>query len=122
MPKIQAAVGIDSGSATLAVADAERLLETIHGINADTIRSLLPAVAAPALVPRTLIVTVIPSLNDAPVDAGDVYLRLHLLSLRHIRPHGANLAGIFPLLTNVAWTSAGPFAADVLGPARIAIR
>jgi 2,3,4,5-tetrahydropyridine-2,6-dicarboxylate N-succinyltransferase len=118
--KIQAAAGIDSGSATLAPEDAERLLETIHGINADTIRSLLPAVTANAIVPRTLIVTVIPSLNDAPADAGDVYLRLHLLSLRHIRPHGANLAGIFPLLTNVAWTSAGPFAADELGPARLA--
>ena len=70
---------------------AERLLETIHGINADTIRSLLPAVAARSLVPRTLIVTAIASLEDAPVDAGDVYLRLHLLSMRRIRPHGANL-------------------------------
>ncbi len=118
--KIQAAAGIEGGSATLPVADAERLLETIHGINADTIRSLLPAVAASARVPRTLLVTVIPSLNDAPADAGDAYLRLHLVSLRHIRPHGANLAGIFALLTNVAWTSAGPIAADELAAARLA--
>ena len=44
----------------------------------------------------------------APVDAADVYLRLHLLSHRLIRPHEANLDGIFGLLTNVAWTSAGP--------------
>jgi 2,3,4,5-tetrahydropyridine-2-carboxylate N-succinyltransferase len=118
--KIRAAAGIDSGSATMAAEAAERLLETIHGTNADTIAGLLPAVAAPALVARTLIVTVIESLGDAPVDAGDVYLRLHLLSMRRIRPHEANLDGIFGLLSNVAWTSAGPIAADALGDARLA--
>jgi 2,3,4,5-tetrahydropyridine-2-carboxylate N-succinyltransferase len=52
--------------------------------------------------------TVITDLSAPPVDAHDVYLRLHLLSHRLIRPHGANLEGIFGLLTNVAWTSAGP--------------
>jgi 2,3,4,5-tetrahydropyridine-2-carboxylate N-succinyltransferase len=118
--KILAAAGIERGSAMLAAEAAERLLETIHGVNADTIRGLLPAVAAHSLVPRTLIVSAIPSLADAPVDAGDVYLRLHLLSARRIRPHGANLSGIFGLLTNVAWTSAGPFAVDELEPARLA--
>jgi 2,3,4,5-tetrahydropyridine-2-carboxylate N-succinyltransferase len=48
------------------------------------------------------------SLADAPKDALDVWLRLHLLSHRLIQPHGANLDGVFGLLTNVAWTSAGP--------------
>ncbi len=37
-----------------------------------------------------------------------MWLRLHLLSHRLIRPHGANMTGVFGLLTNVAWTSAGP--------------
>src|SRR5262245_26491302 len=50
----------------------------------------------------------IESLADAPVDAADAYLRLHLLSNRMIKPHQANLDGIFALLANVAWTSAGP--------------
>jgi 2,3,4,5-tetrahydropyridine-2,6-dicarboxylate N-succinyltransferase len=118
--KIRAAARIENGTVALRVADAERLLETIHGINADTIRSLLPAAAASAIVPRTLIVTVIGSLNDAPVDAGDVYLRLHLLSMRRIRPHGANLAGIFALLENVAWTNLGPLAPDEIDAARLA--
>src|SRR5215218_488655 len=118
--KILAAAGVERGSSTLTVDDAERLLETIHGINADTITSLLPAVAAAALVPRTLLVAAIPSLDDAPVDAGDVYLRLHLLSMRRIRPHGASLDGVFGLLANVAWTSDGPFAADELDVARLA--
>jgi 2,3,4,5-tetrahydropyridine-2,6-dicarboxylate N-succinyltransferase len=52
--------------------------------------------------------TIIGSLADPPVDAEDAYLRLHLLSSRAIRPRQANLDGIFGLLTNAAWTSAGP--------------
>ena len=52
--------------------------------------------------------TRIGSLADPPVDAQDAYLRLHLLSSRAIRPRQANLDGVFGLLTNAAWTSAGP--------------
>ncbi len=47
-------------------------------------------------------------LDSAPTSASDAYLRLHLLSHRLVKPHGLNLDGIFGLLTNVAWTSAGP--------------
>ncbi|HEX6497504.1 MAG TPA: 2,3,4,5-tetrahydropyridine-2,6-dicarboxylate N-succinyltransferase [Micromonosporaceae bacterium] len=54
------------------------------------------------------VTTVVGSLADPPSDATDVYLRLHLLSHRLIRPHQANLDGVFGLLANVAWTSAGP--------------
>jgi 2,3,4,5-tetrahydropyridine-2-carboxylate N-succinyltransferase len=54
------------------------------------------------------VVTVIGSLADPPGDPYDAYLRLHLLSHRLIRPHEANLDGIFAVLNNVAWTSHGP--------------
>ncbi len=54
------------------------------------------------------VITVIGSLADPPKDAFDAYLRLHLLSHRLIRPHEANLDGVFGVLANVAWTSAGP--------------
>ena len=47
-------------------------------------------------------------LDSAPTSAADAYLRLHLLSHRLVAPHGQNLDGLFGLLTNVAWTSAGP--------------
>ena len=47
-------------------------------------------------------------LDAAPASAADAYLRLHLLSHRLVKPHGQNLDGVFALLTNVAWTSAGP--------------
>ncbi|ALE74950.1 MULTISPECIES: 2,3,4,5-tetrahydropyridine-2,6-dicarboxylate N-succinyltransferase [unclassified Pseudonocardia] len=58
---------------------------------------------------RTEVVrTEIGSLADAPVDAADAYLRLHLLSHRLVRPHQVSLEGQFGLLANVVWTNHGP--------------
>ncbi len=56
---------------------------------------------------KKIAIEVIINLNDKPKDAADVYLRLHLLSHRLVKPHGVNLDGIFSLLANVVWTSAG---------------
>ncbi len=46
--------------------------------------------------------------SAAPVDVSDAYLRLHMLSRREVAPHGITLDGVFGVLTNVAWTTAGP--------------
>jgi 2,3,4,5-tetrahydropyridine-2-carboxylate N-succinyltransferase len=54
------------------------------------------------------VTTVIASLADPPADPYDAYLRLQLLSHRLVRPHQANLDGLFGVLNNVAWTSHGP--------------
>ena len=54
------------------------------------------------------VLTSIEDLGQPPRDAYDVYLRLHLLSHRLIRPRVANLDNLFSLLANVAWTSLGP--------------
>lgn len=62
--------------------------------------------------------TVIADLDAPPVDTHDVYLRLHLLSHRLVRPHEVDLDGVFGLLANVAWTSAGPVLATDLTPTR----
>lgn len=48
------------------------------------------------------------SLASPPQSTEDVYLRLHLLSECAIKPNEVNLTGIYKLLPNVAWTSAGP--------------
>src|SRR6185369_15941860 len=79
------------------------------GLGSTSATSVLPAAGVAPLDMRVVAVeTTIESLADAPVDAADAYLRLHLLSHRLIKPHQANLDGVFGLLTNVAWTSAGP--------------
>ncbi len=54
----------------------------------------------------------IADLAAAPTSTPDVWLRLHLLSHRLVAPHEINLDGVFGLLTNVVWTSAGPCAVD----------
>jgi 2,3,4,5-tetrahydropyridine-2-carboxylate N-succinyltransferase len=51
-------------------------------------------------------------LSKAPENTADVYLRLHLLSNRLVRPHSISLDGIFGILSNVVWTSAGPCSVD----------
>jgi 2,3,4,5-tetrahydropyridine-2-carboxylate N-succinyltransferase len=61
-------------------------------------------------------------LSQPPQDAVDAYLRLHLLSHRLVKPHGLSLDGIFGLLTNVVWTSAGPCAVEGFEEVRAALR
>ncbi|HET8992261.1 2,3,4,5-tetrahydropyridine-2,6-dicarboxylate N-succinyltransferase [Rhodococcus sp. SJ-2] len=56
--------------------------------------------------------TTIADLSQAPADAHDAYLRLHLLSHRLVQPHGINLDGLFGLLANVVWTNYGPCAVE----------
>ena len=61
-------------------------------------------------------------LDAAPASAGDVYLRLHLLSNRLCAPRTINLDGLFGLLVNVAWTNLGPVAVDQVDEVRWTVR
>lgn len=54
------------------------------------------------------VISVESQLDAAPESAEDAWLRLHLLSHRLVAPNSINLDGVFGLLTNVVWTSAGP--------------
>ncbi|TCO58581.1 2,3,4,5-tetrahydropyridine-2,6-dicarboxylate N-succinyltransferase [Actinocrispum wychmicini] len=66
--------------------------------------------------------TGIDSLADAPHDAYDVYLRLHLLSYRLVRPNTVSLDGIFGLLANVVWTNHGPCPVEDFAATRMRLR
>ncbi|CAB4679201.1 unannotated protein [freshwater metagenome] len=61
-------------------------------------------------------------LSTAPTSALDAYLRLHLLSHRLIKPHGASLDGVFGLLSNVVWTSVGPCAVEDFELTRVRLK
>ena len=63
-------------------------------------------------VTRKVNLVEVADLASAPADTAEVWLRLHLVSQRLVAPHGQNLDGIFGLLTNVVWTSAGPCAVE----------
>ncbi len=80
----------DEGSEELAV------LSKLEGV--DELRGVRKAVVR----------TVVDDLQAPPADAHDAWLRLHLLSTRLAAPRSMNLEGIFGVLTNVVWTSAGP--------------
>lgn len=64
--------------------------------------------ADPARGVSTRVVRTAIDLDAEPAEVSDAYLRLHLLSQRLVVPHALNLAGIFGILPNVAWTNLGP--------------
>lgn len=61
-------------------------------------------------------------LSVAPKDVADVYLRLHLLSHRLVKPHNINLDNIFTLLPNVVWTSVGACEINSFDQVRLALQ
>lgn len=61
-------------------------------------------------------------LDTAPASVPDAYLRLHLLSHRLVQPHGVSLDGIFGILNNVVWTSAGPCAVAGFSQVRLQLQ
>ena len=73
-------------------------------------------------ITRDVLLVEVADLQSAPTTTEDVWLRLHLLSSRQVRPHSVNLDGIFGLLTNVVWTSAGPCAVEGFETVRARLR
>jgi len=98
-------------------------------LRSDQAAELLDPLAAAALGPDpgrgvrvVAVATVVADLALPPADAADAYLRLHLLSARLVAPHGCNLDGVFGLLANVVWTTAGPCAVDGFEATRLRLR
>ena len=60
--------------------------------------------------------------DQAPQTAPEVYLKLHLLSHRLVKPHGLNLTGMFGLLRNIAWTNEGAIDIEELPARRLKAR
>jgi 2,3,4,5-tetrahydropyridine-2-carboxylate N-succinyltransferase len=110
-PRLGAPAGVPNGTSLLGALELSGELGPDYGglVRTDDARG----------VEVKAVRTVIADLDEPPVDTCDVYLRLHLLSHRLIRPREANLDGIFGLLTNVAWTSAGPVEAAGLNMHRL---
>ena len=87
---------------TFTTAQASQLAEALKTIDAGQ-SALLTRLAESH---RPLVATVLAE-DVALTSTPEAYLKLHLLSHRLVKPHGVSLAGIFPLLPNVAWTSQG---------------
>jgi 2,3,4,5-tetrahydropyridine-2-carboxylate N-succinyltransferase len=98
------AIGYDAGNQAIEVDGGE--LEAL----ATALESIAPEQAKLAKActesKKPVVITILES--DAQSESTpEVYLKLHLLSHRLVKPHGINLAGMFGLLPNVAWTNLG---------------
>jgi 2,3,4,5-tetrahydropyridine-2-carboxylate N-succinyltransferase len=128
-PSVLAAAGAKGATGTTEV-DAEALRKGAAKLRKPEVKALVQALAEAIEgdaddglpVRRIAVVTVLPDLAAPPVDAHDVYLRLHLLSSRRAQPRQLNLDGIFGTLNNVAWTDRGPADPDDFEADRTALR
>lgn len=98
-----------SGTTRLSPDDVSDELAALAGPDADRGVDIVPI--------RTVVV-----LADAPTDACDAFLRLHLISHRLVEPHGCNLDGLFGTLTNVVWTNYGPCHIEGFEDVRLRLR
>ncbi len=73
------------------------------------------------LIRGEVVTVTIEDITAPAASAAEAYLRLHNLSRRVHRPHEQNLDGVFGLLANVAWTSAGPVAPEQVDALRAAV-
>lgn len=102
---------------TFSNTQASQLAEIVKGIDAAQ-GALLTRLAESH---KPLVATLLA--EDAPLTSTpEAYLKLHLLSHRLAKPHGLSLAGIFPLLPNVAWTSQGAVDLTELGGLQLEAR
>ena len=118
---VRAKLSLAAGNATLALSSAQ--LGALAAVDhaglaklADSLKSKLKDTAQQAAV------LVIIETDETASSTPEVYLKLHLLSHRLVKPHGINLTGIFALLPNVAWTNKGPVDLSELADKQLAAR
>ena len=102
--KVLEKLAYQGGNQAIAISNSQAgdLAEALK--NVDSQQSALLTRLAESQKP--LVVTLLAE-DAALTSTPEAYLKLHLLSHRLVKPHGTSLAGIFPLLPNVAWTNEG---------------
>jgi len=101
---IQEALGLAAGNSTIE-------LNTQQLDKLAQLTNIAPEVAALSEQLKSSnrpVVAVVIETDVTATSTPEVYLKLHLLSHRLVKPHGINLDGIFGLLPNIAWTNKGP--------------
>jgi 2,3,4,5-tetrahydropyridine-2-carboxylate N-succinyltransferase len=106
-----------TGGNTCVVLDAATLaqLKPLLSSEQQAIATQLEGAARPVVI--TLLET-----DSALTSTPEAYLKLHLLSYRHVQPNQMDLSGIFPQLPNVAWTNQGAIDLDEITQAQTRAR
>jgi 2,3,4,5-tetrahydropyridine-2-carboxylate N-succinyltransferase len=114
---LRALTGYKGGNAVLPITGSTRAkLAEVPGPAAAALAQAAPPARGGAVV------AVILEADKELASVPEAYLKLHLLSHRVVRPHQVNLTGLFKVLPNVAWTSAGPVDPAELPALRLAAR
>lgn len=111
------ALGLEKGNQTLTL--SEQQLSTIADTHALGDLSVLAEKLSDSEQPIALVII---EEDSTATSTPEVYLKLHLISHRLVKPHGINLDGIFGLLPNVAWTNEGAIDLGELPQRQLAAR
>lgn len=101
--------------------DAEQLAAMAQSLKANKMTAAANTAKTMAAAEQDIIFVLLPA-DVEPADTASAYLKLHLLSLRHVAPNKLNLNNIFSVLPNVAWTSEGAMLPEELPARRLAAR
>jgi 2,3,4,5-tetrahydropyridine-2-carboxylate N-succinyltransferase len=118
--RIAEAVGHNSGNVAIDL-DVDLLMHLVSAADSAGDTFFAELVRLLATSNRPMVLTLLET-DSEPASTPEAYLKLHLLSHRLVKPHGVNLKGIFPLLPNVAWTSAGAIDLEDLPARQLAAR
>lgn len=113
------ALGYSGGNEAISVTSDQLSAFAAAVEDADTAQAKLARACTESK--RPVVVTILES-DEQSSTTPEVYLKLHLLSHRLVKPHGLNLAGIFGLLPNVAWTNKGAIDLNELADAQLQAR
>lgn len=118
---LAAAAGIAADTAGFGEIAAERvqqLLSDLTNAGHETTAALLDSLHGGDKV----LLYCVEALENQPTSIPAAFLKLHLLSHRLVKPHGANLEGLFGVLKNLAWTDEGAIDLPDLPSRQIAAR
>jgi 2,3,4,5-tetrahydropyridine-2-carboxylate N-succinyltransferase len=101
--------------------DLDDFLEALEDSDDGDAEGLLKALTPLAGTEQLLVICVLAT-DEKPQTVTEVYLKLSMISMRKIQPHGTNLDGVFGLLPNIAWTSQGPIDVKELAHAQTRAR
>lgn len=118
--RISEVVGHQGGNVAIDL-DVDALMHIVSAAEAASDHALADLARDFAGSRRPMVLTLLET-DAEPASTPEAYLKLHLLSHRLVKPHGLNLKGIFPLLPNVAWTSAGAIDLEELPQRQLAAR
>ena len=105
----------------IAADDLDDFLEALEDCNDGDAEGLLKALTPLAGTEQPLVICAFAT-DEKPQTVPEVYLKLSMISMRKIQPHGTNLDGMFGILPNVAWTSQGPIDVKELAHAQTRAR